>query len=58
MRNSNLKREIGVYVEGCLNSYSQIFFSKNKLFALLLLIISLFDIKAGVSGLIAIFIGN
>ena len=41
-----------------LNSYSQIFFSKSKLLAALLLIISFFDYGAGLGGLIAIIIAN
>ncbi|MDB5225935.1 MAG: hypothetical protein JWN78_128 [Bacteroidota bacterium] len=53
-----MKSKISLYAEGCFNSYSQIFFSKNKLFAFLLIVVSLFDIKAGVSGLIAVFIGQ
>ncbi len=55
---TTLKSNIQLHLDGCLNSYSQIFFSKDKLFALLLLLVSLLDIRAGVSGMIAIFIGQ
>ncbi len=41
-----------------LNSYSQIFFSENKLFASLLIIVSFIDIWAGLSGLLAVLIAN
>jgi urea transporter len=41
-----------------LNSYSQIFFSNNKIFAVVLLCISFFDLGAGLSGVIAVFIGQ
>ena len=41
-------------LEGVLNSYAQIFFSENKIFAVLLLIVSFFDVVAGFSGLISI----
>ena len=43
---------------GVLNSYSQVFFSDNKLFASILLLVSFFDIWAGTSGLLAILISN
>ena len=45
-------------VKGILNSYSQVFFSDNKLFASILLLVSFFDIWAGISGMLAIIISN
>jgi urea transporter len=54
----SVSENIILYVEGLLNSYSQMFFSKNKLLAFLILSVSFFDIKAGVSGVIAIAIGQ
>ncbi len=45
-------------INSVLNSYSQIFFSKSKLLAVLLLIISFFDYGAGLGGIIAIGIAN
>ncbi len=53
--NSNLSI-LKIYGNGILNSYSQIFFSNNKVFALLLLIISFFDLGAGLSGVLSIII--
>lgn len=44
--------------ESTLNSYSQIFFSNNKLFAVLLIIVTFFDLYAGISGLIAVLVSN
>ena len=41
-----------------LNSYSQVFFSKSKLLAAFLMIISFFDYGAGLSGIIAVVIAN
>ncbi len=41
-----------------LNSYSQIFFSENKLFAFMLLLVSFIDIWAGISGLFAVLTAN
>ncbi len=52
------KDKIGNMVRGVLHSYSQIFFSDNTLFASILLLVSFFDIWAGVSGLLSILIAN
>jgi urea transporter/murein DD-endopeptidase MepM/ murein hydrolase activator NlpD len=41
-----------------LNSYSQVFFSKSKVLALFLVLISFFDYGAGLGGLIAVLIAN
>jgi len=41
-----------------LNSYAQIFFSDGKLLGAILLLISFFNINAGISGLIAIAVSN
>ncbi|MCK4569711.1 MAG: urea transporter [Bacteroidales bacterium] len=40
------------------NSYSQVFFSKSKLFAFLIIIVTFFDFYAGLSGLIAVLTSN
>jgi len=41
-----------------LNSYSQVFFSNNLVFATILLIVSFFDIYAGISGILSVIISN
>jgi urea transporter/murein DD-endopeptidase MepM/ murein hydrolase activator NlpD len=41
-----------------LNSYSQVFFSRSKVLAIILLIISFFDYGAGIAGLIAVIISS
>ena len=46
------------FLTSILNSYSQIFFSNNRLFAIILLIVSFFDLYAGLSGVIAVLITN
>ncbi len=46
------------FLEGILNSYSQIFFSKNKVFALILVVVTFFDWLAGLSGLLAVIAVN
>jgi len=40
--------------DAILNSYSQIFFSDNKLYAVLLLLVSFIDFYAGITGIIAV----
>lgn len=42
------------FLEALINSYSQVFFSDNKWFGLILLVVSFFDVWAGVSGLLAV----
>lgn len=48
-------QNIKTILYGILNSYSQVFFSNDKIFALILLIASFLDPMVGLSGLIAIF---
>ncbi|OQX78494.1 MAG: hypothetical protein B6D61_05330 [Bacteroidetes bacterium 4484_249] len=46
------------FISSTLNSYTQIFFSNNRIFAVILLIVTFFDLNAGISGLIAVVISN
>jgi len=46
------------FVLSILNSYSQIFFSNNLIFAIILLIVSFFDLNAGISGLGSVLVSN
>jgi urea transporter/murein DD-endopeptidase MepM/ murein hydrolase activator NlpD len=50
------------FISGVLNSYSQVFFSEHRVFALIILLVTFFDLFAGLSGLIAVlltlFFGN
>ncbi|NOZ35904.1 MAG: peptidoglycan DD-metalloendopeptidase family protein [Chlorobi bacterium] len=50
--------KIKLFYSSVLNSYSQIFFSENKLFAGLLLIVSFLDFWAGIFGLISVLTAN
>ena len=50
--------QILYFIEGILNSYSQVFFARNKTFAVFLLIVTFFDPVMGFSGLISIIISN
>lgn len=53
-----LKQNILFFGEATLNSYAQVFFSRNKAFAVLLLVVSFFDPWAGTAGLISILTAN
>ncbi|MCD4745742.1 MAG: urea transporter [Bacteroidales bacterium] len=46
------------FIKSILNSYSQIFFSNNKIFAIILVIVTFFDVYAGISGVIAVIVSN
>ncbi|MCK4408067.1 MAG: urea transporter [Bacteroidales bacterium] len=46
------------FINSILNSYSQVFFSNNSKFAVILIIVSFFDLFAGISGLIAVIVSN
>lgn len=41
-----------------INSYTMVFFSKNRWFGLILVLVSFFDIYAGIAGMISIFTAN
>lgn len=47
-----------LFINSTLNSYSTVFFSNNKLFSVLILLITFIDISAGISGLIAVLFTN
>jgi urea transporter/murein DD-endopeptidase MepM/ murein hydrolase activator NlpD len=49
-----LKKELTYYSNAVLNSYAILFFSQHRIFGALLLIASLFNISAGVTGLICV----
>jgi len=52
-----LKREsITLFLKGILNSYSQVFFSDNRVFSLLLLVVTFIDFYAGLFGFISVLI--
>ena len=56
--NRALKQRLKFLADSILNSYAQVFFSKNRLFAVILMLVSFFDVYAGISGLIAVFTAN
>ena len=52
------RKSLDLYFTGVINSYSQIFFSNNKWFALLLIITSFIDPFAGLGGIVAVLVSN
>jgi len=53
-----IKQFLKVFFESTVKSYSQVFFSDNQLFGTILLLVSFFDIWAGLSGILAIASSN
>ena len=53
-----MKENSKIFFRGVLNSYSQIFFSDNKVFSVLLIIVSFADIYAGIAGLASVLVTN
>lgn len=49
---------IKIYLKSLFNSYSQVFFSDNKTFAAILIIVSFADLYAGLLGLLAVIVTN
>jgi urea transporter len=48
------KENSGYFLSSILNSYSQIFFSTHKPFAVIILIVTFYDVHAGLAGLLAV----
>ncbi len=53
-----LKSIFPSFLSGIINSYTQIFFSNSRIFALILIAVTFFDLWAGLSGLIAVVVAN
>jgi urea transporter len=49
-----LKENTNHFIASILNSYSQVFFSTHKPFAILIIIVSFFDVYAGLAGFLAV----
>jgi len=54
LRNKINRENTGYFISSILNSYSQVFFSTHKPFAVLLMLVTFYDIYAGLAGLIAV----
>lgn len=50
------KRKAKDFIQGILNGYTIIFFSKNPVFGVILLLVSFFDLYAGIAGLLSVLI--
>ncbi|MCF8226489.1 MAG: urea transporter [Bacteroidales bacterium] len=50
------RENTGYFLSSILNSYSQVFFSTNKTFAVILLLVTFYDIYAGLAGLFSVVI--
>lgn len=55
---SSLTYYLKISWTGLLNSYAQVFFSLNKVFALILMLVSFFDFEAGCCGVIAVIVSQ
>ncbi|MBN1337890.1 MAG: urea transporter [Bacteroidales bacterium] len=53
-----LKKIFPQFVSSILNSYSQVFFSDSRIFAVFLMAVSFFDLYAGIAGLLAVTVSN
>lgn len=58
MTTENLRDYLLTFRQGVSNSYTQIFFARNSRMGILLMIVTLFDLYAGLSGFIAVAAAN
>ncbi|MCF8236219.1 MAG: urea transporter [Bacteroidales bacterium] len=56
--NEKLKETFPSFLRSITNSYAQVFFSHNQVLAVLLMIVTFFDLYAGIGGLAAVIISN
>ncbi len=54
----SLKNRFALYTEGLINSFSQVFFSNNRWFAFIIILVTFLDFGAGISGIIAVITGQ
>jgi urea transporter/murein DD-endopeptidase MepM/ murein hydrolase activator NlpD len=58
MKNNKLADYTGSLTDGIINSYSQVFFSNNRIFSFILVLVTFFDFYAGLSGFLAVLASN
>ncbi len=58
MKRSTLAAEFPGFLQGITHSYTQVFFSNHPGFALILIVVSFFDLSAGISGITAVVVSN
>ncbi len=54
----NKSEDIKLFLRGIPNSYSQVFFSDNRVFAIILLLVTFIDLYAGIMGLLSVITTN
>jgi urea transporter len=52
------KDDISLFIKGLLNSYSQVFFSDNRIFSIILLLVTFVDLYAGFFGFLSVIVTN
>ena len=55
---NNTRNILADAFKGIVNSYGQVFFSKNRILAAILLVVSFFDVYAGMAGVLAVVFTN
>jgi urea transporter len=55
---TQISKTFPAFLTSIVNSYTQVFFSNSRIFAVILIAISFFDFWAGMSGLIAVMVAN
>lgn len=58
MKNNKLADYTASLTDGIINSYSQVFFSNNRFFSFILVIVTFFDFYAGLAGFLAVLASN
>lgn len=56
MKHKSLTGTFPAFMQGVMNSYTQIFFSDSRIFSVILVLVSFFNFNAGTSGLLAVVI--
>ncbi|HRP59174.1 MAG TPA: urea transporter, partial [Vicingus sp.] len=56
MNTASLKYYAQLLFEGLLNSFSQIYFSNGKLLAIILILVTFFDVGGGLAGVLAVLV--
>ncbi len=53
-----LTEDIKLFLRGIPNSYAQVFFSDNRIFAIILMLVTFIDLYAGIMGLLSVVVTN
>ena len=58
MKQNRLSILFPLFMQSITNSYTQIFFAKNRVMGILIILVTMFDLHAGISGLVAVLTAN